>query len=81
MGFIIHLRVETESLALAQALALEVVDTLHRRQPEFDCISTQISPEFQQDKRHFLLCGKRLGSHDRCVRLYCHTGDHSVEWP
>jgi hypothetical protein len=80
MGHIVFLRVETDSLPLAKALAIEMVDTMRLRQPELDPVSTQVSDEGKQDHRLWVLCSAWVGD-GRCVRPDHHPGDHSPDWP
>ena len=80
MGYIVHLRIDTDNQARAHALALEIVDEVHHRQPEFDAVSTQLSHEHEQNRRRFILCGGWVGDR-RCVRPDRHYGDHSPDWP
>ena len=72
MSYIIHLRVETGSLGMAQAFAIQVVDNMHKLMPELDVVSTTVSDEGRQNDRHWVLCGDRLRGDDRCLRPYHH---------
>jgi hypothetical protein len=76
MAYVIHLRVETGSLAMARALAVEIVDNVHKLVPELDVVSTTVSDEGRQHQREFVICGERAGD-DRCLLPYRHYGDHS----
>ena len=75
MAYVIHLRVETGSLAMARALAVEIVDNVHKLVPELDVVSTTVSDEGRQHQREFVICGERAGD-DRCLLPYRHYGDH-----
>jgi hypothetical protein len=81
MGYIVYVRVETGTVHMARALAIEIIDTVHALQPEIDAVSTQVSEEGRQNDRHFVFCGERLDGDIRCLRPYRHCGEHSPDWP
>ncbi|MDT5031932.1 MAG: hypothetical protein QOC94_2103 [Actinoplanes sp.] len=59
MGYIVHLRLETGSSHLTRAIAVELIDRVHRDLPELDAVSTTVSEEGLQGERTFVLCGVR----------------------
>jgi hypothetical protein len=81
MGYIIHLRVETGSIPAARAVAIKLLEELHKTVSEIDAVSTTVSEEERQNDRHPVVCAVRLAGLDRCLRPYGHPDEHSPRWP
>lgn len=82
-GFIIHLRVDADSMPHARTLAVEVLDQMHALQPELDVVNATVSEEGRECFRHFVICGEWIDrdANQRCVRIFGHGVDHTPEWP